>query len=275
MSPPFDADGLELSARLEPDFHHVHADARIGVSFTRTLRVPDDGCAGTVPAGLDRLPMARVRDLRGTMPDDWERAQGIVLPVYQSEAVRVLLDSPLGYPWAVKVLADARNALTGRPWQPKLVRRPPNYIMVPCRNHLDRVPGMDGRPKQIVARPLHEADTSRGPVFDAAAIRSLHIAVTPLAADRWRRGRRATGLSDPYGLDDWDERHTQTCVVRLVQAQRWREVSGQSVPHAPISRDLYSGARVPWLESYRVDHEVPNRGRRLGVLDEPEWDRSA
>ena len=268
--------GLDLSTRLEPDFAHVHAEARMSVSFVRTLRLPYDGRPSIVPSALGPLPLGRMRDLARPVPSTWRRERGALLPMYRSEAVRLIFDAPTRYPFAVKILADGLNLVSGRPWRPGLDHDRTNYLVVPGRNHLDGLPGEHGRVRQLVAAPLDPASAARGPLDDAGPVRQLQFVVTPLDPVRWT-------LLGPYpwrgprGCDPthWDERHTQTSFVGIVPAHRWEEVTGELVPHPPISGDLYHGAGVPWCESFRADRVVPNAGLPLRDLDEPAWGRTA
>jgi hypothetical protein len=285
----------------------VHADARFSVSFMRTLRIPDDGRDYPLPAGLGRFPMARVDDLGGggaaSAPRRWREDGGVVLPMYQSEAMWLSFDSDTGYPFAVKVLAGAVCAVSGEDWQPGLVRDPQNYVVVPEQPWLDGFCVAKGRIRQFVAEPLGEGRTVEERLTGEARVGGLQIVVTPMKAEVWDRMERdrpvfgfhgvdacmspladslEMGLGaggsmlqeiyeDPYDADVWDERHTQSCFVRIVQAQRWRDVTGHPVPHPPISKERYSAAGIPWFGYFDADLEVLNGGTRLGELDVPGW----
>ena len=47
---------------LEFSFPEVHPDAKLKISFQRTLRVPDDGKDYPLPPGLGRFPIKHVDD---------------------------------------------------------------------------------------------------------------------------------------------------------------------------------------------------------------------
>ncbi len=303
---------LPLSTRLEPDFGHVHDDARFSVSFMRTLRIPDDGRDYPLPAGLGRFPMARVGDLGSGVPRRWRDSSGVVLPMYQSEATWLSFDTDggypsRGYPFAVKVLAGGIDAVSGEDWQPGLVRHPQNYVVVPEQPWLDGFCVAKGRIRQFVAEPLGEGRTVEERLTGTAKFGGLQLVVTPMKAERWeemKRNRRRAEFSDvpmgvmcsesaaplememglgaggsmlqeiyedPHDADVWDERHTQSCFVRIVQAQRWEDVTGRPMPHPPISMERYAEAGIPWFGYFDADLEVVNAGIRLEQLDVPGW----
>lgn len=58
----------------------------VNVSFQRTLRIPDHG-VHALPPGLGRFPLRRVADYPDTAPAAWLERGGVMLPVYQREAM--------------------------------------------------------------------------------------------------------------------------------------------------------------------------------------------
>lgn len=75
------ADGLVFS------FPGVHTDARLSIEFQRTLRIPDDGSDYPLPPDLGRFPLRHVDDFAENVPAQWIRQGGVMLPMYQSEAL--------------------------------------------------------------------------------------------------------------------------------------------------------------------------------------------
>ena len=102
------SDGLVFS------FPEVHKLARIEVGFQRTLRIPDDDKKYPLPPGLGRFPLRHVDDFAQRVPDTWLERGGVMLPMYQSEALWVNFSGH--YPFAVKVAAGKINAVTGDEW---------------------------------------------------------------------------------------------------------------------------------------------------------------
>ena len=304
---------LPLRTRLETDFPQVHEDARFSLSFMRTLRIPDDGRDYPLPAGLGRFPMASVSDLdrltRGGAPRRWREDGGVVVPMYQSEAMWLSFDSDAGYPFAVKVVAGGICAVSGEDWQRGLVPDPQNYVVVPEQPWLDGFCVAKGRIRQFVAEPLGEGRTVEERLTGEAKFGGLQLVVTPMKPEAWERLRRERrsdrfgglpagmfccesaaplemGLGaggsmlqeiyeDPYEADVWDERATVSCFVRIVQAQRWADLTGDRMPHPPISKERYQSAGIPWFGYFDADLEVLNAGTRLAELDVVGWSESA
>src|SRR5258708_28893374 len=57
------------------------------VSFERTLRIPDDGKTYTLPPSLGSFPLKHVDDYAKTVPDSWNKRGGVMMPMYQAEAL--------------------------------------------------------------------------------------------------------------------------------------------------------------------------------------------
>ena len=95
-----------------PDVHH---DANLHLNFQRTLRIPDDGSAYPLPPGLGAFPLRHVDDHAARVPAHWLDRGGVMLPMYQSEALWLSFRSG-GYPFAVKVAAGKINAVSGEDW---------------------------------------------------------------------------------------------------------------------------------------------------------------
>ena len=58
----------------------------VTVDFQRTLRIPETG-VHPLPPGLGRFPLRRVADYPNTAPAEWLVRGGVMLPVYQREAM--------------------------------------------------------------------------------------------------------------------------------------------------------------------------------------------
>src|SRR5256885_17219389 len=95
-------------------FPELHADARLEIELQRTLRIPDDGRAYPLPPGLGRFPLRHVDDFAARVPADWSRHGGVMLPMYQAEALRIYFRSTTGYTFAVKVATGKITAVSGR-----------------------------------------------------------------------------------------------------------------------------------------------------------------
>lgn len=118
-------------------FPEVHADAVMIVEFQRTLRIPDDDRDYPLPPGLGTFPLRHVDDAAARVPQSWLRRGGVMLPMYQSEAMWLNFRSPQGYPFALKVGTGKINAVTGAQWADELKHRPQDYLSIPEQPWLD------------------------------------------------------------------------------------------------------------------------------------------
>ena len=109
---------------LEFSFPEVHSDAVLRIDFQRTLRIPDDDRDYPLPPGLGRFPLRHVDDFAARVPAAWKSHGGVMLPMYQSEAMWLDFTSPRDYPFAVKVATGKVNAVTGEEWRDGLHRDP-------------------------------------------------------------------------------------------------------------------------------------------------------
>jgi len=83
----------------------VLGDEGLGMSFMRTLRIPDDGRSYPLPPGLGCFPLRRVDDYASRVPDAWREHGGVFLPMYQREAMWISFQGDWK-PRAVKTKAE-------------------------------------------------------------------------------------------------------------------------------------------------------------------------
>nr|WP_235215905.1 hypothetical protein [Mycobacterium kyorinense] len=132
----------------------------VGVSFQRTLRIPESGLH-PLPPGLGRFPLRRVEDYPDTAPAEWLARGGIMLPIYQREAVWLSFDAD--EPAALQVGIGKVCAVSGNKWSEYLTRDPQNYVALPEQPWLDGINAGDGYIRQFVAVPLGCGATVEGP----------------------------------------------------------------------------------------------------------------
>ena len=106
---------------LEFAFPAIGKDCILRMNFQRTLRVPDDE-VNNLPPGLDRFELEHVEDYEGRIPQKWLEHGGLMLPMYQAEAMWISFRSPREYPFAVRIAAGKICAVTGDEWKPGLVK---------------------------------------------------------------------------------------------------------------------------------------------------------
>ena len=118
---------LELSgSSLVFHFPEVHPCARVTITFVRTLRIPDND--KTYNCRRPRVfPVRRSKTSRTRLPEKWKKRGGVMLPMYQAEAMWMKFD---GAPDRRRGSLPVRDqggdgqasAITGEPWSKKLRR---------------------------------------------------------------------------------------------------------------------------------------------------------
>lgn len=174
-------------------FPEVHADARLTLGFQRTLRIPDNDKEYPLPPGLGNFPLRHVDDFAGNLTPDWSKRGGVMLPMYQSEAMwlnfddRIVADRGARYPFAIKVAAGKINAVTGDTWTDGIRRHPQDYMVVPRQPWLDGYCVAEGVIRQFVAMPLGAGYSAEEQVTGDAEHGGVQIAVCPMRREVFER----------------------------------------------------------------------------------------
>ena len=182
-----------LHDELVFSFPEVHEDATLQINFQRTLRIPDDGKSYPLPPGFGRFPLRHVDDNAERVPEQWLRRGGVMLPMYQSEAMWLSFSSygPFSrgssYPFAVLVAAGKINAVTGGEWSPGLGEEPQNYLIVPKQPWLDGYCVEKGYIRQFVAMPLGAGYTAEEQITGEAVHGGVQIMVFPMKPECYER----------------------------------------------------------------------------------------
>jgi hypothetical protein len=259
-------------------FPEVHRDALLRIGFQRTLRIPDDDRTYPLPPGLGPFPLRHVDDFAGRVPAPWIEHGGVMLPMYQSEALWVHFHGH--YPFVVKVATGKIDAVTGQPLRPGLARGPQNYLAIPEQPWLDGYCVERGVIRQFVAMPLGAGYTAEEQITGAAEHGGLQLIVHPMKAKAYERllARQARtgehvlelafsvaapsmGLApggrmrqeiydDPHALTDWDRDHAGRCFVHLANSLVWRQITGEQPPTVPPTAREYANAGLPWFDYY-------------------------
>jgi hypothetical protein len=167
-------------------FPEVHPLAKLTIEFQRTLRIPDDGKSYPLPPGLGRFPLQHVDDYHKTIPQLWLKHGGVMLPMYQSEAMwlnfnsKYIEDNGTRYPFAIKVATGKINALTGNKWSEWLQQNPQDYMAAPKQPWLDGYCIEKGLIRQFVAMPLGSGYSVEEQLTDEALYGGIQIIVFPM-----------------------------------------------------------------------------------------------
>lgn len=175
-------------------FPDVSPHATFRINLQRTLRIPDDGRTYPLPPGLGTFPLRHVEDHAATVPPAWLRHGGVMMPMYQSEALwlhfitaSVPERGGVAWPFAVRVSAGKIDAVTGRPWASGLAAEPQNYMVAPDQPWLDGFCVEKGMIRQFVAMPLGSGYSAEEQLTGRAEWGGLQIAVHPMKRAEFER----------------------------------------------------------------------------------------
>jgi len=270
-------------------FPDVHPSAKLAINFQRTLRIPDDGKTYPLPPGLGMFPLRHVDDFADAIPSLWLERGGVMLPMYQSEAMWLRFaptvdhDRWAPYPFAIKVAAGKIDAVTGKDWSNGLHRGPQDYMVAPGQPWLDGFCVEKGVIRQFVAMPLGAGYTAEEQITGKAEHGGLQIIAYPMKREVFERRfpkqerqafargeamlRRARspaadmGLApggkmkqeifrDRFDFDDWDLTQTSRCFVHIANSLMWRQITKQAPPNLPPSAADYTDYELPWFDYY-------------------------
>ncbi len=274
-------------------FPEVHRSASVRIDFQRTLRIPDDDRDYPLPPGLGRFPLAHVDDYAEQVPPAWIEHGGVMLPMYQAEAMWLNFtgtyddERQTPYPFALKIATGKINAVSGTRWEGGLHRRPrQDYVVIPGQPWLDGYCVEKGVIRQFVAMPLCAGYTAEEQVTGEAEHGGLQVMAIPMKAEVFERrfprttGRRAVysisessitycmepsmGLApggrmkqeiekDRFNAEDWDMEHSSRCFVHLCNSMVWRQITGSNPPTVPPTAKEYTDADMPWFDYYAED----------------------
>lgn len=276
-------------------FPNVHAKAFGQLEFIKTLRVPDDGRQYPLPAGVGRFHLEHIEDHAERVPVHWLKRGGVMLPMYQSEAL--WLNFTGGYPMAIQIATGKINVITGETWTNTLCSNPQNYVVLSEQPWLDGYAIERGTVRQFVARQLGKGETVEEQMTGKAEFGGMQIIVFPMKAEVYKEHferpagldadyldvpafcRRASdsvvemGLApggrikqeiyaDDYGLTAWDLSAGSRCFVHTVNSESWTDITKLSMPDRPVTAARYKEAGIPWFEYYAGDKK-PLPGSKL------------
>jgi len=269
-------------------FPEVHEQAKLSIGFQRTLRIPDDDKVYPLPAGLGPFPIRHVDDFAQHVPPRWIEHGGVMLPMYQSEAMWIHFNGR--YPFAVKIAAGKIDAVTGKTWSSSLHRHPQDYLSIPEQPWLDGYCIEKGVIRQFVAMPLGSGYSAEEQITGEAEHGGLQIVAYPLKPEVYGRHSEsravgsamflkafATGAAmdmglapggrmrqeiydDPFKLSDWDQEHAARCFVHISNSQVWRSITSEDPPTTPLTAAEYARHHIPWFDYYSERRAVEGSG---------------
>lgn len=177
--------------RMTFDFTEVHPAAKFHVGFQRTLRIPDDEKDYPLPPSMGNFPMVHTEDYKERIPAKWLERQGVMIPMYQSEALWVSFageyDSERGvrYPFAVKIAAGKRSAITGHAWVQAL--KEDDYVVLPEQPWIDGFVVEEGLVRQFVAVPLGMGLTVEKQLSGEEAFGGIQLEAYPMKREEYEK----------------------------------------------------------------------------------------
>ncbi len=271
-------------------FPKVHPGATLSITFHRTLRIPDDGKTYPLPPGLGSFPLRHVDDFSGMIPASWVEHGGVMLPMYQSEAMWLsfrsdYIDLRGVYPFAVRIATGKIDAITGEPWSGMGLAKTDDHLVVPEQPWLDGYCFEKGMIRQFVAMPLGAGYSVEEQLTGEAEHGGLQIVVYPMKREAFERhfpkddedrsgmdlccamesaapemGLAPGGMmrqeiyEDPYKLAEWDQEAGSRCFTHIANSMVWRAITGQSPPTVPPTAEEYTRAGMPWFDYYDDKH---------------------
>ena len=253
---------------------------RVGFTFHRTLRIPDDGTVYPLPPSLGAFPVRRVRDFERRVPASWRERGGYFIPLYQREAMWISFDGAYWRPNAVTIGVGGVNAVSGTRWTGRLSARPQNYVVVPSQPWLDGINAGSGVIRQFVAMPLGAGYTVEGQITGTETEGGLQLGVVQPKPGRFptrepRRGRGIWGgevmycaepslemglgaggrmtqriYPDEYGIETWNTSRVRTVHVHIVNSRMYERITGEAPPPSPVSARTYTQHGLPWFALY-------------------------
>jgi hypothetical protein len=263
---------------IEIDHDRIRVGERFSVAFYRTLRVPDDGKAYPLPPGLGAFPLYRVEDYRDRVPPDVRRQGGVLIPLYQREAIWLGFQAAAWKPNAVTVAIGGINAVSGTQDNGQLSGDPQNYLVCPDQPWLDGIHTGPGTVRQFVAMPLGLGYTVEASLTGAEALGGIVLTVFEPVPGRFpdtapprseqgpsrlfsphKGGRMGLGAGgairqkiypDVFGIDTWDANNAARVFVHLINSAQCRDITGVAPPPSPVDARTYTEHGLPWFEIY-------------------------
>jgi len=270
----------------------------VGVSFQRTLRLPDDGRTYPLLAGLGAFPLRHTDDYAGRLPEAIARRGGVIMPMWQSEAMWINFSAGRYDEAALKVAAGKINAVTGGAWSEQLSADPQDYLALPAQPWLDGFAVGKGKVRQFVAAPLGHGITAEEQLTGAGEHGGLQLLMLPLrpelrerrppqhkfaawsmddSRDDWASlycrtmglaaggGIRQAIEADRRGVGAWDARSARRLFVTILNAEAWQSVTGEPPANRPITPREYKKAKIPWFEHYGAGVPLEGSAKLAGL----------
>jgi hypothetical protein len=199
-------------------FPKVHKGTKLQFNFQRTLRIPDDGNDYHLPPGLGSFPLRHVDDYADKVPAQWIKFGGVILPMYQSEAMwlsfssEYIEDRGVSYPFAIKVAAGKIDAITGAEWTNAIHREPQDYMVAPEQPWLDGYNIEKGIIRQFVAMPLGSGYSAEEQITGKGEFGGIQIIVYPMKREVF--DKRFPKIDSSRSIQDSEMNMNECCLTK-------------------------------------------------------------
>lgn len=181
---------------LHFSFPNIHPNANCRITFHRTLRVPSASDPTlkkifSLPPSLGKFPIEHTSTYEKNLDDKTNERSGAMIPMYQSEALFIQFSSDqvriknTSYPFAIKISAGKRSAVTGKEWSTDLVEK--DYVIIPKQSWLDGFVESEGIVKQFIAVPLNSEFTVEKQLSGVSEFGGIQIEVYPMKLDEFNK----------------------------------------------------------------------------------------
>ncbi|KAK6496968.1 hypothetical protein TWF481_001947 [Arthrobotrys musiformis] len=169
----------------------ILVDGQLQISFRRTVKVPDNQQTSNLPPDLGPFKLTNVNYGSDRLPASIKAKGGLLLPMYEREAMWIKFRSLTSKSYAIKVLSGGVNAISGEPEQETietkkrrkafLTKRKPiqDYLVVPGQPWLDGFATAPGKVHQFVATTLGKGKTIESQITGVEDIGGLQFHITP------------------------------------------------------------------------------------------------
>lgn len=73
-------------------------------------------------------------------------------------------------------------------------------------------------------------------------------------------------LRDHYGVQSWDETAKRRLNIRIVNSDRFHEITGELPPESPITMEAYQEQGIPWFDQYDETTESVAPAKKLAAV---------
>lgn len=170
-------------------FPNIHKNAGCSITLHRTLRVPSNSDPTQkkvypLPPSKGTFPLEHTSKYEKNLDEKTNERAGIMIPMYQSEALWMSFDTDyfsekhIQYPFALKISAGKRSAVTGKEWKEELIEK--DYVIIPKQPWIDGFVIEEGIVGQFVAIPISSKSTVEYQLTGKNEFGGIQIAAYPM-----------------------------------------------------------------------------------------------